>query len=116
MSVIFSGTRTIQSGVNRTPSAAVPAGSSRCDITMTRANWPAAGVSITILLTYDGTNYVPVAPPNIIGPGSVDPKTGVIPPAAIGFGWGHDPQPLRALIETDNPSGNFSTQVTISVA
>jgi hypothetical protein len=104
----------VRSGVRRTPSADVPAGSSQCEIEMSRDNWPAQGITIQMFLTYDGTNYVATAPATFIAAGSIDPKTGVIPPAKIGFGWGRDPQPLRALIETNSPS-QFQTSAVIRV-
>lgn len=104
---------TVRSGVRRTPSAAIPAGSSSCEITLGRANWPPAGIRLSIFFTYDGTNYVEVRREQIAA-GTIDPKTGTIPDAQIGFGWGRDPQPLRAMIETESPS-QFQTSAVIAV-
>jgi hypothetical protein len=104
---------TVRSGVRRTPSAAIPAGSTTCSITLGRNNWPALGVRLSIFFTYDGTNYVEVRR-EFIAAGVIDPKTLTIPPAQIGFGWERNPQPLRALIETESPS-QFNTSAVIEV-
>jgi hypothetical protein len=114
MSVLYTDNNfLIHSGTDVTPSVAVPADTTFCILTMGRENWPLAGVTIRIQFTYDNVNFSQVAEA-FVEQGVINPKTGTVDPAGIGFGWNNNPQPLRARMQTVSPS-NFRTPITIEV-
>jgi hypothetical protein len=111
---------TVQGGTRETPSRAVPVGSSRIQLTLSRENWPATGIDLGFLLSFDGgQNYVLKPGLTHIAQATADPKRpGVITPAILSVGWNLDnPQdvPTDAKIQTVNPSGNFQSTVTLEV-
>jgi len=110
-------TRTFQNvpigaGTYYTPDIAVPKGSTFADVIMSRDSWPLAGATIAIEFTYNGSTWTTVAGPTFVAAAGVNPKTGQIDPAGIGFGWQRNPQPLRARIRADAPSF-FTTDITV---
>jgi len=112
-------TRTFQNvligtGTYFTPDVNVPKGSVYADVYLTRTNWPAQGVTLSIEFTYDGVSYVTVAGPYGIPQGGINPKTGTVDPASFGFGWVRNPQPKGARIKAINPGGNFRTDITVN--
>lgn len=116
MQSIFGPTAvTIQAGLRETPAAVVPGGATRIQLTVTRDNWPAAGVDVGFLLSFDGgTNYVSR---NLvhIGQAIADPKRpGVITAAVLSVGWS-SPQPTHAKLQTNNPAANFAATATLEV-
>jgi hypothetical protein len=58
------------------------------DISITAENWPAAGVDVSLLASFDGgQTYVTVFGPQTMPPPMKD-KAGVLPPVRVGFSWG----------------------------
>lgn len=112
--------RTIQGGVRETPSFRiadhVPGGASKVRLVFTTTNWPAVPVEVGFMLSFD--NEQNFALRNSIGfvKPQPNPKTpGTQPPIVTGFGWNavDGPIPTHVKLRTDNPSGNFSSTVTI---
>ncbi len=103
--------RTIPVGENETPSAAIPSQYKRAELVMTRTNWPAAGVTITLWLSYDNEQTWVVANRAFIWPWVSDGKDLTNRPASIGMGWSTR-QPTHAKVSADSPS-SFTSTVTI---
>lgn len=103
--------RTIAAGSSETPSVAVPAQYSRAGLRMSRANWPVAGVEITLWLSYDGGQTWRMGNRAHIGPGSTSAKDPVLRDAVIGMGWSTQ-KPTHAKASAVSPS-SFQSNVTI---
>lgn len=78
----------IQAGENLTPSIAIPEGATRCQLRCSRAQWPAAGVTIDAQFSFDGGDTWPMVMPTFIGPAETSAKDPTVRDAVIGFGWG----------------------------
>lgn len=93
--------RQIESGETLTPTIAIPEGASRCTLRVSRAQWPAAGVTLDAQFSFDGGVSFPMVMPTFIGPGTTSAKDPVLPDAVIGFGWGaRTPTHARAMVVT----------------
>jgi len=103
----------IPSGTFTSPAAAVPADVRGLTLRMTRNNWPAAGVTIALQLSFDGGNTFPKSDAVSIA-AWVNDGTGKHPlsDAVIGWGW-NSAQPTHVRAQTVAPQA-FSTTVTIS--
>lgn len=103
--------RLIAAGESVTPSVAIPQGTNRCTLRASRAQWPAAGVTLDAQFSFDGGTTWPMVMPTFIGPGETSVKDPVLRDAVIGFGWGSKtPTHARARIST--PS-QFRSDVVI---
>jgi len=93
----------------------IPKRTAGADLTMSRDNWPAEGVWLTIEVTYDFQTWVPCAGPQYIEPDVFDPKFGGIYPAKIGCGWNPDrgKQPLRGRLRINNLGSQFRAATTV---
>lgn len=108
---------TVPVGTSHLAPRAIPAGTrfSFVDVTATRDNWPAQGVTVSAWFSYDnGNTYQKVAEQFVPAPTGVNPKTGTIDPMAFGFGWSRDPQPTHAYVGAVSPS-RFNTHLTVTV-
>ncbi len=100
--------RSIASGASETPGAAVPSQYRRAELIMSRENWPVAGVTITLWLSYDNQQSWVVANRALIMSGTTSAKDPVLRPASIGMGWS-SPLPTHAKAGAVSPSGFTST-------
>lgn len=83
---------------------------------MSRESWPAAGVDIEILVSFNGGLSYESPGPSHIAPFVADAKhTNVLDyPASIGRGWNQaQRQATHVKARTNNTGGNFQTTVTI---
>lgn len=78
---------------------------------MSRENWPAAGVEITLWLSYDGGQSWRVATRAQIAPGTTSAKDPVLRDAVIGMGWSGT-KPTHAKASAVSPS-IYTSNVTI---
>lgn len=78
---------------------------------MSRAQWPSPGMTITLMVSYDGQQSWVVGTSAFIAPGTTSAKDPVLADALIGFGWGRNP-PTHAKVITNSPSA-FRSNVTI---
>lgn len=102
----------IPQGVFTSPAAAVAADVRGLSLRMSRNNWPAAGVTIALLLSFDGGNTFPKSDAVSIA-AWVNDGTGKHPlsDAVIGWGW-NTAQPTHVKAQTTSPQA-FSTTITI---
>lgn len=110
----------IRGGTRETAAVAVPAGVTRLTLTLSRENWPAAGVDIEIMKSFDGGVTWESPGPTHIGPFVPDPPKNtdvLLNPASISVGWNEAVrQATHVKAHTNNPAGNFTSTVTIEAA
>lgn len=108
---------TIRSNIRETPARPVPAGVTRINVKMSRENWPAAGMNIELLVSYDGGTVFESPGPTHIAPFVPEPPryTNVLEyPASIGVGWNQEiRQATHVKARTNNPGSNFQSTITI---
>jgi hypothetical protein len=105
----------IQAGVTTSPAGAVPANANSANVRMSRENWPAVGVDIEVLLSYDnGITYAPTAAPTHIAPFVATPKQPTVTDAIIGVGWSSTLRPTHAKLRSTSPSA-FTSTIIIEV-
>ena len=81
---------------------------------LSRENWPAAGVDIQLLVSFDNGQTWEGAGFSHIPPHIPDPKEPTPTPASITVGWNQEiRQATHAKAITVNPSGNFQSVVRI---
>jgi len=114
MANIISGTVIVPSGTNESPVGHVPPDANSAELRMTRQNWPAAGVLVTLWVSYDNQGSWVVGNQAQIDPGEPNPKNGILADAVIGIGWSTR-QPTHAKIGTVNPSAPFQSTIAITV-
>jgi hypothetical protein len=115
MATVFGPTQVlIRAGVRETPAAAVPADVTALTLSMSRENWPAAGMDIEILVSFDGGVNFQSPGPTHIAPFVASPREPVPTPASIGVGWNQDVhQATHVKARSTNPGGNFQSTVKI---
>lgn len=93
----------------------IPKRSSSARVMLTRDNWPAEGVDLTIEYTRDFHEWTTCIGPVHIDQGVFDPKLGAIPKAGIGCGWNPDIgiQPARGRLRTSNPGSQFRSDIVV---
>jgi hypothetical protein len=86
----------IRNGTTESPAASVPAQYTSADICFSRSNWPAAGVPIEIIASFDGgTNYISVCGPMQIAAFVATAKQPTATDAKIGYGWSSSARPTH---------------------
>ncbi len=123
MALTLSRTRTfpgqqLPNGDNPLPAAGInlPNRASFAEVSLSRDNWPAAGVDVSIELTFDaGQSWVLCARPTHIDHANIDPKTGVIAPGKIGCGWNPDRfnRPDAGRLRIVNPDLSFISDIEV---
>lgn len=103
--------RQVPAGVDETPGVAVPQGLRWVNLHLRRENWPAAGVTITLLVSYDNQQSWNIANSSLIAPGTTSAKDPVLRDAVIGMGWGSR-APTHAKAGSSSPS-TFRTDLMI---
>ncbi len=108
--------QSIPSGTFLSPVAAVPADVRGLKLTMSRQNWPAAGATIALMLSFDGGNTFPETDATFIA-AWVDDGTGKHPlsDAVITWGWGARRQPTHVKARSLAAAGYTSTVVIESL-
>jgi hypothetical protein len=104
----------VPSGTFTSPAGAVAADAIGLNLRMSRENWPAAGVTIALLMSFDGGSTYPQVYSNVIA-AWVDDGTGKHPlsDAVIGLGWG-ETQPKPDHVKAQSVSGTaYVSTITV---
>lgn len=108
---------TIAAGESDYGPAVVPPGTTSVSIKLSRENWPADGVQIELLLSFDGgLSYQSPGPTQIAAfvPTAKQPDP-LSSPAIIGRGWNEvNEQATHAKVHVINPASSFQSTVTIT--
>jgi hypothetical protein len=93
-------------GAFTSPALTVPANltTNEIDISISAENWPAGGVDVSLLASFDGgTTYVTVFGPQTMQKPLVD-KAGVLPPVRVGYSWGSSAKPTHMKGQANSPA------------
>jgi hypothetical protein len=101
--------QTVPSGNFTSPMIGIPAIYNFAELRASRGAWPVAGVTVSLLVSYDaGLTFQVAAGPLVIAPFVPTAKQASATDAAIGFGWNQERRVTHAKIQSNSPQSFVS--------